>query len=198
MTAGRLRLAAAIPLAALVAVAGLVMGGCSNSSPGSTASIGFAGSKLPRCPHWTDAPRSALPGKSLLCMDGSGSSTVIRGAPGVPTVLTLWAPWCTPCRAELPVLQRLQRHAAGRLQVVGVVTRGEPSPSVELAHSLGLSFPQLYDPDGRVLAAIGKQALPAIVLLRPDGTVASVYQGPALTDATARALVLKVLRVAVS
>jgi thiol-disulfide isomerase/thioredoxin len=40
---------------------------------------------------------------------------------GRPLLVNFWAPWCSPCRKEIPTLERLSRaRAGGAFQVVGV------------------------------------------------------------------------------
>lgn len=40
---------------------------------------------------------------------------------GKAVLLNFWAPWCPPCRLEIPWLQKLQNATRGKLVVVGVV-----------------------------------------------------------------------------
>jgi thiol-disulfide isomerase/thioredoxin len=47
------------------------------------------------------APGFALPPLSFQTATGT---TVTTTSPGHAQVLTLWASWCPPCRAELPVV----------------------------------------------------------------------------------------------
>jgi thioredoxin 2 len=44
----------------------------------------------------------------------------------VPVVVDFWAPWCAPCRAFAPTLERLAREEAGRLIVLKVDTEAVP------------------------------------------------------------------------
>ena len=50
--------------------------------------------------------------------DSSFAETVDKAQ--LPVLVDLWAPWCGPCRAVSPALERLARDRAGRIKLVKV------------------------------------------------------------------------------
>ena len=50
----------------------------------------------------------------------------------LPVLVDLWAPWCGPCRAVAPVVERLAKDRAGRLKVVKVNADEAPGVSARL------------------------------------------------------------------
>jgi len=74
--------------------------------------------------------------------------TALNGTPippslyrGKAVVLNFWAPWCPPCRVEIPWLQKLQNEDRGNLVVVGVVAdASEYAHAATMMQSKGVTY----------------------------------------------------------
>ena len=110
---------------------------------------------------------------------------------GAVIVLNFWASWCLECRTEMPVLERLQREFSWRgLAIIGV-NAGESKEAVgRYAKELGLTFPLVLDPDGKINALYGVIALPTTFVVGRDGRAVAFAIGPRQWEsAPARALI---------
>src|SRR5206468_5719286 len=59
---------------------------------------------------------------------------VLRASATRPVLVDFWAPWCAPCRALAPILDRLAVEFAGRFTLAKLNTEDEP----ELAERYGV------------------------------------------------------------
>jgi len=109
---------------------------------------------------------------------------------GRVVLVNFWASWCLECRPEMPVLQRLHRELAPRgLAVVGINAREKNDTVRRYATELGLTFPLVLDPDGRINAQFGVIGLPTTFLVGRDGRAVAFAIGPReWAGAQARAL----------
>ncbi|OYV31527.1 MAG: thioredoxin [Thiomonas sp. 20-64-5] len=84
---------------------------------------------------------------------------VVEASNTVPVLVDLWAPWCGPCRALGPILEKLEVAYAGRFKLVKINTEEEQ----ELA------------------AAFGVRSIPMVMLLKDgqpvDGFVGALPEG---------------------
>ncbi len=135
------------------------------------------------------APNDAFP---LVEVQLDSGSTPMQALLGAPTVVSLWASWCAPCRKELPALDR----AMATLRADGVVFRAvalsiddDPRPYRHAADRMELKTWEIGR-DPSALAALRVDGLPVTWLLDPEGRVLSVHVGydAALPDTLSTAI----------
>ena len=81
-----------------------------------------------------------------------GQKVSLAGLRGRVVLLNFWATWCLECRPEMPAFERLHREfSAQGLAVVGINAREGTATIREYAKELGLTFPLILDPKGKLM-----------------------------------------------
>ena len=197
----------ALLLAALVAGCGgeepskPSFGGGSGTSSASDRELAAlkAAAKIEDCPKTEAVPAASpdvgLPALKLECL-GGGPPVVLSALTGKPTVINLWASWCSPCRDELPLLARADREYGDRLQVIGIdVADAAPEAAIRLADRSGVTYPQLVDRAGRTRTALRFSGLPLTVLVDAQGRMVSTERAPFRSYADVKAAIRRHLGV---
>jgi thiol-disulfide isomerase/thioredoxin len=171
---------AALAVAALLAVAA-----CGSSEPTSTKPT-FGGGSAPAVPadELAAAKQSAgiqdcpppgakaatdLPDLTLSCL-GGGRDVDLARLTGTPTVINVWASWCAPCRAELPLLARADQAYGVRVRVLGIdFDDSAPDHAIDLARTSGVTYPLLVDRAGETRKPFGVVGLPQTVFVDAQG-----------------------------
>ena len=95
---------------------------------------------------------------------------------GKPLVINFWASYCPPCRAEMPMLQRVL-GAQSSAQLV-LVDEGDSSQAAgDFLRAAGVNSTSLLDSDLSVGHAYGATALPTTVFVGVDGTIVARQVG---------------------
>jgi thiol-disulfide isomerase/thioredoxin len=131
----------------------------------------------------------ALP--RLAVVDRGGSPAVLDAsglAGGEPVLVNLWASYCAPCVAELPLLQ--ERADAGELTVVAlsVDVPEDRAAALALLEAAGATFPAYFlpgpgesAPDGAAVESLidlDRLSLPTTLVLGGDGRLQTILRGP--------------------
>ena len=131
-------------------------------------------------------PGTPAPGLALLGMDGAPVD--VSAHVGKPTVLNFFATWCQPCWAEIPELNALHDAVGDQVNVVGVLvfsgTAAEAAPAVK---KMALRYPVFLTDDASA-ARYNVSAVPATILVDPQGTIAWGVNGATTRDDVLEAL----------
>jgi len=125
--------------------------------------------------------------------DLDGTVRSLASFRGRVVLLNFWATWCTPCRAEMPMLETLsQAYKDHDFEVVGVASDVQGIEVVQpFVTQLHLSFPILLDSTGQVTRLYGVTSLPTTYLLDREGRLVTVAIGSHdWANADARALLM--------
>ena len=108
----------------------------------------------------------------------SGGEQSLSDFSGEWVILTFWASWCGPCRAEMPSLEALhQSHAEKGVVVLGVSVDQNEAAARGFLQEYRLTFPQVWDAQGRVGSLYQATAIPMSYLVDPQGGVVALSRG---------------------
>lgn len=101
----------------------------------------------------------------------SGQQTTMKDVlDGRPTFVSLWSVTCTPCKRELPWLQKIADDHKD-IQVVGIDIGDDLVDIKEFSASLHLTFPNYRDELGGMLAALEVAQVPATFAIDEKGAI---------------------------
>ena len=110
--------------------------------------------------------------------DTAGRFHDLAESRGKVVLINFWATWCTPCREEMPSIERLRQKMKGKPFAVLAVNLAEPEPRVrQFLQSMPLGFPVLLDAEMAVTKAWRVRQLPASFVVGPDGRIRYSYIG---------------------
>lgn len=126
----------------------------------------------------------------------SGGTETLGQWRGRVLVVNFWATWCAPCREEIPLFIRMQKHYGARgLQFVGVAI-DQREPVAAFQREFGMNYPVLLGgPEAMALMrSTGNRmgVLPYTLIIDRAGRVASSKLGGVKEDQLER-LILRLL-----
>jgi len=125
--------------------------------------------------------------------DAANSSSVSLVNDARPTVITFWATWCGPCRAELPVKQRFYReYAVGPDRVADFVavnmtnTESSTGAVVRYLEEHGIAYPVGLDRTGSLAGRLSVRGTPTTIIVSPTGDIIDRWTGPSSLERLVR------------
>ncbi len=137
-------------------------------------------------PDLREAPAGAPPVAELQAIPLTGldgEASVLGDWRGQILIVNLWAPWCLPCRREIPTLIEIQREYAGRgVRVLGIAFDGA-EPVRRFAREYAIDYPLFLAGNGIPMynAALGNtsSALPYTAIVDRNLRISARHTGEA-------------------
>jgi thiol-disulfide isomerase/thioredoxin len=148
-------------------------------------------------PGGIPAPRQGFQAPDFTLETAAGEPVRLSELRGQPVLINLWASWCTPCRAEMPVLERAYQEYRGRgftLLAVNATVQDSRQAALAFAQENGLTFPILLDADGRVSELYALRALPTSFFVNADGAIQEVVVGGPMSEVLLRVRIEELLK----
>ena len=121
--------------------------------------------------------------------DLNGTSFTLSDHFGQPMILTLWASWCPPCKAEMPTFnQAYESFGPDKVLVVGVNVAAQDDLNAvrKFVEDNQISFPILLDVNADVSNQYQLQGLPMTFFINAEGIIEEVFVGGPLPSSTVR------------
>lgn len=97
---------------------------------------------------------------------------------GEVVVINFWATWCGPCRQEMPLLDDLYgKYKLAGMTLLSINIDEDSSRAAEMAHTLKVSYPVLFDDRQEVSRGYDVSTMPVTVMIDRGGVVRRVFDG---------------------
>lgn len=139
----------------------------------------IADAALDPCPPNAENPDAAIPGLPTLsfrCL-GHGPDVDLSRLRGKPTVINVWASWCPPCIAEMPILTAAAADLRGEVQFLGVNIQDRDASALQMLSDFGADFPSVVDEAGTVRGALAISGPPVTFFVDERGVIVGRHNG---------------------
>jgi thiol-disulfide isomerase/thioredoxin len=97
---------------------------------------------------------------------------------GEVVLINFWATWCGPCRQEMPLLDAIYaKYQRAGLVMLGINIDDDQDDAIEMAKTLKVSYPIVFDDRKDVSRAYQLGSMPLTVLVDREGVVRFVSDG---------------------
>jgi peroxiredoxin len=120
----------------------------------------------------------ATPAIDFTLPSRDGTNQRLAEQRGNIVLVNFWASWCGPCREELPEMEKLQeKYQDLGFTVLAVNVDDRPELADVLLNDIEVTFPVLYDSEGKVSELYDVSAMPTTVIVDRHGMARLTHKG---------------------
>jgi cytochrome c biogenesis protein CcmG/thiol:disulfide interchange protein DsbE len=107
-----------------------------------------------------------------------GKKITLKDLNGKPVILTFWATWCSPCKEELPALEKFAVGKKGQLTIIAMAIDGENKKKVQLfVEGNKINLTVLLDEKEQTARMYRVRAVPTTFLIDREGMMLGAIIG---------------------
>lgn len=161
----------------LAVTAALVMGGAYLVDRPAAAELGIQPVALSG-PGGGAAPKIGSVSQDFTATTVDGTKISLSQYKGQPVWLTFGASWCAACKAEAPDIEAAyQKHKAKGVVILSISISEDSATVRDYTDRIGLTFPQIADPDTRIASAYRVNGIPAHYFIDRSGVLRLMKTG---------------------
>ena len=116
-------------------------------------------------------------------LDLDGKVWSLSKLKGQVVFINFWATWCSPCREEMPSMQRLYtKLPKDKFEMIALFNNDKKPAVRNFVSQLGLTFPILSDEHNFAGTKYGLTGLPETFIVDKQGVIREKIIGPAKWD----------------
>ena len=143
------------------------------------------------------APQAGFSAPDFTLKTPNGEFYTLSELRGQAVLVNLWATWCPPCRAEMPVIEKMYKEYKDQgfiVIAVDMTYQDDPLAVVPFAKKYGLTLPILLDETGNVGSAYQLRSLPSSYFINRNGIIQEVVIGGPMSEALLRTRIEQILK----
>jgi cytochrome c biogenesis protein CcmG/thiol:disulfide interchange protein DsbE len=143
------------------------------------------------------APQQGFLAPDFELQTTTGETIQLSDLRGQAVLVTLWATWCPPCRAEMPTIEKVYnvyRDEGFVVLAVNMTYQDTYSNIAPFIDEYGLTFPILLDESNSVGSAYQLHSLPSSFFIDRNGIISEVVIGGPMAEALLRTRVEEILK----
>jgi cytochrome c biogenesis protein CcmG/thiol:disulfide interchange protein DsbE len=143
------------------------------------------------------APQAGFIAPDFTLKTPTGEEYTLSELKGKAVLVNLWATWCPPCRAEMPVIEKMYQEYKDQgfvVLAVDMTYQDNPLNVVPFTQKYGLTFPTLLEETGDVGAAYQLRSLPSSFFINRAGIIQEVVIGGPMSEALLRTRIEEILK----